>query len=299
MTGFAKQVGLIAVWVVLASIGFGLASAQSPRSTCVRAEAIDDADVARQIAELSNPSLCLTEQRFEEDGIAWHLLIVRNIEEPGPLWAVPHDDEDAAFVSAVYAVLRYGGTIVAVENGERRLVGGQDPNLAFATTPSAVEVCAGATAPAPNYAAAFLSQWDQRYPVIGLHTNWDGYLAGGGLGTISVRRSDPKMIPFPSAVAEGRFADEDTIAMLVSARAPGDNDVGRAAIARLNETGVHVIYRYVTEANNECTLADYLTLNRLAPYFNLEVEHGDAVTQAALIDRLLDFVAAFPYRGIM
>ena len=87
--------------------------------------------------------------------------------------------------------------------------------------------------------------------------------------------------------------------MLVSQRLPDENADGREAVEWFNGRGVHVIYRHVTGANNECTLADYLTLNALGPYFNIEVEHGDAGTQAAVLDLLMEFIAAPSYRGML
>ena len=292
----AAAAGVLAAAALLYADSVG---AQTRAAGCLDPATHDDADVLRLAAALADPALCIGEVRVTENGRDWRLIVIANTATPGPLWAVPHDDEDAGFTTAVAAVLRYGGTIVAVENGGARLVGGQDPNLAFAADAAAAGVCPGARAVAPAYVAAFLAPWDRRFPVIGLHSNWDGHLAGGGLGAISVRRADAKMIPFPSAVATGRFADEDTIAMLVSARLPAANAAGQATVRLLNEAGVHVIYRHVTPANNECTLADYLTLNRLGPYINLEVEHGDAATQAVLVDRLMLFLAAFPYRDVM
>jgi hypothetical protein len=225
--------------------------------------------------------------------------VIRNLELPGPLWAVPHDDEDAAFATGVYALRRYGGVMVALENGERRLVGNVDPNQIYATTQLEADVCPGASAPAPLYVGAYLDEWDRAFPAIGLHSNLDGYLEGGGRGNISIRRPDEKMIPFPSPIAAGRLADEDTLAMLVSLRPPAENPAGRGAVSWFNERGVHVLYRYVTPENNECTLADYLTLNRLGPYVTLEVEHGDANTEAALLDVLMRFFASPAYPGML
>lgn len=294
---FAISLGLLVAAGVLSRAT--PARAQVSESNCVSTSAVGSADATAHAIELSGPALCVTEVQIEDHGTNWRLTIVSNVEKDGPLWAVPHDNEDAAFTSGVYAVTRYGGTMVAVEQGERRLVNGLDPNRVFAITTSAARICQVTENPSPAYVDAFLAEWNRDYPIVGLHSNWDGYLDGDGLGTISVRRADAKMIPFPSVVAQGRFADEDTIAMLVSTRAPDANSDGQAGIDWLNERGVHVIYRHVTDANNECTLADYLTLNRLGPYFNLEVEHGDVPTQLGLVDLLMEFLASTAYRGML
>lgn len=268
--------------------------AQTPvNEACLTPAAIDDADVAAHATELAAASLCLSVRTVEENGIAWTFVIVANREVEGPLWYVPHDEEDEGFSGGVYAVLRYGGTMVAVENRERRLVAGVDPNRIFAVDPAAAAVCG--SVPAPLYVGAIMDHRSPDYPVIGLHSNWDGYVEAGGLGTISVRRPDDKMIPFPSTLGTGRMADEDTIVMLVGAASPAGDPAADAAVAWFNSRGAHVIYRHVTEANNQCTLADYLTLKRIAPYVNLEVEHGDFTTQPELIDRVMSFISSSAY----
>jgi hypothetical protein len=107
------------------------------------------------------------------------------------------------------------------------------------------------------------------------------------------------MIPFPSTIATGRLADEDTIVMLVSRTLPEENAAGRAAIAWFNDRGVHVIYRHVTPENNGCTLADYLTLDALAPYVSIEVEHGDPDTADTLVDIVVDYLRRPDFPGIL
>lgn len=266
--------------------------AQGP--DCLDPVMIDDIDVTRAAADLADPVLCLSIADVSSAGVVWRLVVIRNLAEPGPLWAVPHDEENAAFAAGVYAVLRYGGIMVAVENDERRNVEGLDPNHVFAADGAQLSRC-DIDEPPVEFIDAFLGFWDRSYPVVGLHSNWDGFAEAGGRGTISVNRQDEKMIPFPSPVAVGRFADEDTIAMLVSTIPPLENASGRAAIDWFNRRGVHVVYRHVTDANNDCTLADFLTLNRLGDYVNLEVEHGDVDTQKAMVDLLIEFFATGPF----
>lgn len=285
----------LALAALLAGLALGRPASGQPQ--CLAPEAIADADIARLAADLTEATLCLSERTVEENGIVWRLVVVRNTARPGPLWVVPHDEEDEGFDGGVYAVSRHGGVMVALENGERRMVGDLDPNRAFAVTAEAAATCG--VQPAPLYVAGILEDRDGTQPIIGLHSNWDGFAGGGGVGTISVRRPDAKMIPFPSETATGRLADEDTIAMLVGALPPAESPRGREAITWLNTQGVHVIYRHVTPANNECTLADYLTLNAVSGYLNLEVEHGDTATMRTLIDRAMAYVASPAFPGLL
>ena len=66
---------------------------------------VDD-DVARNIArEHFFDGLNISEMRFSENGFDWHLLLFASIDKPdGPIWVVPHDDENAAFDAMISAV---------------------------------------------------------------------------------------------------------------------------------------------------------------------------------------------------
>ena len=117
------------------------APGQAQADSCLSAGAILDADVVRHADQLSDPALCLMTRTVSVNDVAWRLTIVRNADRPGPLWAVPHDEEDVAFATGVYAVREYGGVMIAIENDERRMVGDLDPNHIFATTQSEAALC--------------------------------------------------------------------------------------------------------------------------------------------------------------
>ncbi len=285
--------------LIAGALWVGICASPAAAQECLPAASIDEPDIAEHAAILADPSLCISEKRLSENGNEWRLFVIRNTAKPGPLWVVPHDDEDAGFAAGVYAVTKYGGTIVAVEADEKRNFAGLDPNHIFRPEAAPVGVCPEAPAGSPAYPAAFLDEWDQAYPVIGLHSNWDGYLDGGGLGTISIRRADAIMIPFPSTVGTDRLADEDTIVMLPSMAPPEDNPPGMASIAWLNGRGVHVLYRKVAAETIDCTLADYMTLDGIGAYFNIEVEHGDTETQQAVLDILMEFIDSEAYAGML
>ena len=89
-------------------------------------------EVSRNRVALASSRLCVMHYEFDEGGLGWRFLVVRETSHPDTvLWVVPHDDEGAAFDSAVQGVRRYGGTIVAVKTGGERLNHGQDPNRNF------------------------------------------------------------------------------------------------------------------------------------------------------------------------
>ncbi len=283
----------LAVALMVALLGCVAAGSPAAAEACLSPRASDDADLVRAAAEIEAvPALCVSNKIVDENGVLWRFSVVRNVEQAGPLWVVPHDEEDAAFSAGIAAVRDHGGVMLALENREERMVAGRDPNRAFALSLEAATVCA--VPPAPLYIAAHLEEWDRAFPIVGLHTNWDSHVEAGGQGTISILRPDDKMVPFPSASGIGRFADEDTIVMLPGETPPAENARLGKAIAWFNERGVHVLARVITPENNECTIADFLTLGDVAPYLNIEVEFGDVETETALVAIALDFFASEP-----
>ena len=72
--------------------------------------------------------LTVTRIEFRDDRTFWRLYRIDNQRKPhGPLWFVPHDNENAAFQAAVYAVRAYGGQVIAVE--EARSIAGPDSRM--------------------------------------------------------------------------------------------------------------------------------------------------------------------------
>ena len=121
--------------------------------------------------------LHISERRFSEAGFDWHLLRFVNSSKPdGPLWVVPHDDENAAFDAAIAALKLYGGVAVVVNSGpgSSRMQTGQgtcggrhailprcDPNRNFSDK-------------TPLFTNAFLEHRREGQPIIALHTNSPG-----------------------------------------------------------------------------------------------------------------------------
>lgn len=80
---------------------------------------VQDDDLERHRAEPAFlQGVQVSELRFRENGFDWHLLRFVNADRPdGPLWVVPHDDENAAFDAMIAALRKYGGTGIAVDTG--------------------------------------------------------------------------------------------------------------------------------------------------------------------------------------
>ena len=92
------------------------------RVTRVDPLAVEDDDFARHRDPAEWAGLQAEEIDFIEERASWHLFrITRPGHERGPLWFVPHDNENAGFEAAFVALKRYGGTLIAVDSdGKRR-----------------------------------------------------------------------------------------------------------------------------------------------------------------------------------
>lgn len=248
-------------------------------SSCLDVAASEDADVARNRAALATPGLCLRRSRFRENGLDWLLRVVES-GRPGPLWVVLHDNETAAFDSGVYAVARYGGSLVAVETGGHRNNGPQDPNRNFGVGRD----CPHAHAAAPVYSAAVLEHVANASAVIALHTNDRGYAddESGGSGHISILNPGRNNTAFRAAPFPGAASAADTLVILAGEGAGPAAEM--PTIRALNARNINVVYEHVSATSTDCSLSNYAAINHISPYFNIEVAHGDGATQRRVID---------------
>lgn len=234
-----------------------------------------DDDIARNIArEHFFDGIKISEMRFSENGFDWHLLRFSSIDKPeGPIWVVPHDDENAAFDAMISAVQTYGGTAIAVNSGpgSARRQSGEgicgvrpervtscDPNRNFGTR-------------SPLFTAAFVSLFQPNQPVIALHTNSVGFSGdgAGGRGDITIYDRAAFVRGEIKATRNGRLAvnplpemaNPDTFALSAfvdSSGSPPAKDVACGnAMAR---SGVHFWHEPVRASDG--SLSNYLILNR-------------------------------------
>ncbi|MBJ3775063.1 hypothetical protein [Acuticoccus mangrovi] len=220
---------------------------------------------------------CGEETNFTEHGVAWRILTFRSGKR-GPLFVLPHDNENAAVATAAYGLGRYGGAATMVDSGGTRSNGGIDPNRNF----DAGRLSCGKGG-SPLFVAAMLAPGGS--PVIGLHTNAPGSAATGGSGHVSIRSPYSGATAFASPSATGGFASEDAMVILASRAGPDDGKTRRLTEA-LNAEGVNVLVETVDTARTDCSLSHYAVANGLT-YANIEVPHGAAATQRAILDILM------------
>jgi hypothetical protein len=262
----------------------------------------EDGDVSRNRTALASRELCLRLEVFSERQLHWVLQIIQNRKNPnGPLWAVPHDDEDVAFDSAVYGVLRYGGTVVAVERNHDRYnrIGKrkQDPNRNFQTRGEGK--CRLQLARSPAFTRQFMRWHRKGQPIIALHTNKPGYDIipepdeEKSKGNVSIgidRKEDSNITEFPAARPIRARSPNDTLIYVASRLPPGSDDRLSRFVSALNAGGIHVLYEHVER--NDCSLSNYAVLRDL-PYVNIEaVDDDDTGAQNRMIDAVMRLIRA-------
>lgn len=268
IAGAAAAVGLLALPGCVGGPSGLVADASG--TGCTTPDAIDDADDDLSVFG----DACATVTEFDEGGVTWRIETFRSGRN-GPLFVVPHDDEDAALTTAAAALARHGGTVTAVETGGRRFNGRVDPNRNF----DAAGLACGRPGRSPKFVAAMLPGGR---PLIALHTNSRGSARSGGAGSISIRTPYAGATALP---ATGPLADEDAMVILASRRGPADGAVSALA-QRLNAAGVNVMIETVDTARTDCSLSHYAAVNGLT-YANVEARHGDGATQRAILEVLL------------
>ncbi|NPA50214.1 MAG: hypothetical protein GXO02_01125, partial [Epsilonproteobacteria bacterium] len=134
-------------------------------------------DIRRNFYSLKD--LCVNLISFKENRFNWKLLLIYNpYHSKGAVWFLPHDNENMAFKSAIYAIKRYGGAFLSVVNNDKRYFLGQDPNRNFSLKRSKEKSCPLQLAPSYKYTTTIFYIIDKfrkkTFPYLSLHNNRDG-----------------------------------------------------------------------------------------------------------------------------
>lgn len=207
---------------------------------------------------------------FAEERARWRLYRIADPKRPrGPLWFVPHDDENAGFEAALVAIRRHGGTMIAVDGGggrrNRNVVFGRgiDPNRNFHDG-------------LPRYPSQVLAAVNAgAWPIIALHTNSPGYDGSRsrcpklgnphGEGVISIRFCNAVLTPSASRKRRWPFDSDDVVAF-ATYRA-----TARPSAAFCRDAMVRDDWNVVQErvVNSDGSLSNYAVLHDL-DYLNFE-----------------------------
>jgi hypothetical protein len=252
---------------------------------------VDDEDFARHRDPREWAGLSVRRLVFTDGEIDWSVWrIVNEQHRHGPLWVLPHDNENATFGAALAALHRYGGIAVAIDDRANRTNydatsgASVDPNRHFYDA-------------IPLYAGRMLA--DLGSPprlIVALHTNSPGFdqgislcpIAGlGGSGDISIRLCTARYVPHPSLKRAWPFDDEDTLALVPY---PANDDWRAAFCVRpLVAADFNLITEHVVTSDG--SLSNYALAHGLA-YINFETrERGsDPAGLADAQGRLLGMI---------
>ncbi len=274
---------------------------------------LDDDDFARQRDPAIWQGLSVQRIGFREGQAGWRLWRIVNRKHPaGPLWVVPHDDENATFAAAIDAVRSWGGVVMVVDaqardtsygarfnrdSGSQRAI---DPNRNFREgLPVYRSQMLHDLLPAPRL-------------IVALHANAPGaepdlprcpgeVTSPGGSGDISIALCTTRFTPRRSKYRRWPFDDDDTLALiphLLDARIPTSGWCS----APLARNDFNLVYESVGYSDG--SLSNYAVQHGL-DYINFETrdrgndmasinEGRDRLT--AMIDRMMDRCA--PIAGL-
>ena len=257
---------------------------------------VQDDDFARHRDPAEWRGLRVSELTFREERARWRLWRIADTKHPkGPLFFMPHDNENAGFEAGLAAVRKYGGVLIAVDSGispgddGKRLNNAVDygkpvdPNRNFDTA-------------LPGYAHRILADLAHgAWPIIALHTNAKGFETAGsrcnkgdpeGSGIISIRYCDDTLNPSPSVSKAYPFDDDDTVAFAthLARNQPGDAFCRDAMVG----ADFNVVQERVVASDG--SLSNYAVLHGLA-YLNFEtLDRGLDPAELALARDRLSFM---------
>lgn len=242
--------------------------------------------------------LIISERRFSEAGFDWHLLRFANSAKPdGPLWVVPHDDENAAFDAAIAALKLYGGVAVVVNSGpgSSRMQIGKGRCGGRAAIVSRCDPNRNFSADTPLFTQAHVEQAAPGQPIIALHTNSPGF--GPGKGEITILNAHAagkgEIRPRPNGYfgesGPAVLKDHDSYAIIPFLK-PNISVADATCRRLLVKAGVHVWHEPVGKSDG--SLSNYIVLNKATTrYVNMESKREAELSLAAERHRLM--VAAY------
>ena len=251
-------------------------------------------DVRRNAKALKN--MCIYIVAFKEGKYPWKMLLVTHAKKPkGAFYFLPHDNENTAFDTAVYASQKYGGGFLAVMANNKRYFRGQDPNRNFGHTHHTARVCSKQKYPAPLYSSNVFKIIDtfksSSYPYMALHNNKNGHFGNGGSGGVSILRSSTLVKSYLAhkniSKKTRALADEDALVYIAGTA----SQPSKYKLQALLGLGLNTRYEIVNKVSNDCSLSNYVVLTKGSrKYYNIEAQHGDLQTQKKMLDLMMKII---------
>ncbi len=279
--------------LLAATLLLGAAPPDAAKVSRVDPLTVQDDDFARHRDPAEWKGLAVSRIEFREERAAWRLWRIHNVRKPkGPLFFVPHDNENAGFEAALAGVRKYGGTVIAVDSGVSPGNDGIRYNRAV-DYGAPVDSNRNFDSALPGYARHVLADLSRGAgPIIALHTNAKGFETAAskcnqgdpeGSGVISIRFCDDTLIPSASVSRAYPFDDDDTVAFATFLARNGPSS------AFCRDAMVGADFNVVQErvVTSDGSLSNYAVLHGLR-YLNFEtLERGlDPAELAKARDRL-------------
>lgn len=276
---------------------FGAAPADPVRIARVDPLTVQDDDFARHRDAAEWKGLAVTRIAFREERAEWRLWRIVNARHAkGPLFFVPHDNENAGFEAGLAALRKYGGTLIAVDSGVSPGNDGIRMNRAVAYG-APIDPNRNFDSALPGYARRILADLARGGgPIIALHTNAKGFETAEskcnqgdpeGQGVISIRFCDDTLIPSPSRARAWPFDDDDTVAFATFLA----RDTPSAAFCRDAMVGADFNVVQERVLTSDGSLSNYAVLHGLR-YLNFEtLDRGLDPAELALARDRLSFMA--------
>ncbi|MDF1777342.1 MAG: hypothetical protein P1V13_15005 [Rhizobiaceae bacterium] len=239
-----------------------------------------DPDIRENGQQIIDHAICYTVHTVRDNGTIWVFQSLKNRKLPdGPVWFLPHDNESTAFTAAIYAIGRYGGRIISIQNNEDRYLGRIDPNRNFGETAKEIANCRRLKGvPAPEFSRFVYHYFSNEPIILAMHNNSDG-------GGVSVNIKNTKV--------QGLMATDNTISRdpddLVYVAGSAEQFASREMqdrIKKLRASGLNLVLEKVDVRNNDCSFSNYAVL-RKREYYNIDVQHNHLETQKKMIDALM------------
>jgi hypothetical protein len=258
---------------------------------------VQDDDFARHRDPAEWAGLTVESIEFQNERTQWRLWRIADPARPrGPLWFVPHDNENAGFEAALAELRQRGGVMIAVDSGIAPDHDGQRLNYAVGFG-RPVDPNRNFDSALPGYAARVLADLAHgAWPIIALHSNTKGFNTAEstcnredspGNGVISIRFCDAVYTPHPSKSRAWPFDDDDTMAFATwrAGRDPHAAFCGDPLAA----ADFNVVFEEV--AITDRSLSNYAVLHDIA-YLNFETldQGSDPAPLADSRNRLMAMV---------
>jgi hypothetical protein len=259
---------------------------------------LEDDDFRRHRDPVTWRGLRVERIAFTEERARWRLWRVTDPARPnGPLWFVPHDDENAGFEAALVALRKYGGTLVAADAG---IVPGRDGMRTNAAVDfgEPIDPNRNFSDGKPLYGRVILEALGRgAWPIIALHTNGVGYDKAestcgrpedpDGRGVISAYMCNAVFTSVASKAKAWPFDDPDNVAIAtyLASKGPRTTFCGDALAA----ADYNVMFEKVV--NTDGSMSNHAALHGIE-YLNFEtLETGlDPAALAEARNRLMAMV---------